>query len=150
VTDTMKDLVERLRVLAEDHHEMLGDIHEPLTEAADRIEELEKRVLETCEHGHDFVYLADHPVADGRKRCPHCLAIGKDRQRDHIESLTASEARWKAMAIELANPLKDLIERDGDRVDDELVALEEQSSPLIYEAMYALGSYLELWEDEGG
>ncbi len=38
----MTDLVKRLRRLAIEHYEMLGDIHEPLNEAADEIERLEK------------------------------------------------------------------------------------------------------------
>ena len=37
------DLVKRLRERAEEDHEMLNNIHEPLLEAADRIEALEKR-----------------------------------------------------------------------------------------------------------
>lgn len=41
----MADIVERLRGLAEDHFEMLGGIHEPLTEAAEEIE----RLREQCE-----------------------------------------------------------------------------------------------------
>jgi len=35
------DLVKRLRSLAEEEFEMLNNIHEPLREAADRIEQLE-------------------------------------------------------------------------------------------------------------
>lgn len=36
----MSDIVERLRALADEWHEMCGDIHVPLAEAADEIERL--------------------------------------------------------------------------------------------------------------
>jgi hypothetical protein len=38
------DLVKRIRDLAEEWHEMCDDIHEPLTEAASRIEDLEAQL----------------------------------------------------------------------------------------------------------
>lgn len=36
----MSDIVERLRRLAEEHYEMLDDVHLPMIEAADEIERL--------------------------------------------------------------------------------------------------------------
>ncbi len=45
-TGDVWELVERLRGLADEHFEMLGDIHEPLTEAADAITALHARVQE--------------------------------------------------------------------------------------------------------
>lgn len=34
--------------------------------------------IETCDYGHRFGFLPDHPRKDGLKRCPHCMAIGLD------------------------------------------------------------------------
>ena len=45
-TGDVGELVKRLRWLADEHFEMLGDIHEPLTEAADAITALHARVQE--------------------------------------------------------------------------------------------------------
>jgi Mg2+ and Co2+ transporter CorA len=42
----MSDIVERLYGLANEHYEMLGDIHKPLEEAADEITRLTARVEE--------------------------------------------------------------------------------------------------------
>jgi archaellum component FlaC len=50
VTD---DLVKRLRALAEEEFEMLNNIHEPLQEAASRIEQLEAEI-ERLEKELDF------------------------------------------------------------------------------------------------
>lgn len=36
-TQERPDIVRRLRALAKEHHEMLGDIHKPLLEAAKKI-----------------------------------------------------------------------------------------------------------------
>ena len=44
MADDDKALVERLRDLAEEWHEMCDDIHEPLTKAADRIEDLKAQL----------------------------------------------------------------------------------------------------------
>lgn len=38
--EARKEIVKRLRALSHEHYEMLGDIHIPLTEAADEIERL--------------------------------------------------------------------------------------------------------------
>jgi len=35
-------------------------------------------VIDRCDHNHVFAKLPDHPVKDGRARCPHCLVIGLD------------------------------------------------------------------------
>lgn len=32
-------------------------------------------LIETCDVGHKFAYLADHPMRDGHARCPHCMII---------------------------------------------------------------------------
>lgn len=49
---TDKTLVERLRNLAEEWFEMCDDIHEPLNEAATRIEALEAALRDVFIHGH--------------------------------------------------------------------------------------------------
>lgn len=38
-------------------------------------------VIDTCDNGHKFAKLPDHPLKDGRPRCPHCMAVGLDRAR---------------------------------------------------------------------
>jgi hypothetical protein len=59
---------------------------QPLFEfAVDRYELTNKAVADTCDSGHTFVRLPDHPTRDGRPRCPHCLAIGFDNFRKEIE-----------------------------------------------------------------
>lgn len=29
-----------------------------------------------CDQGHRFAMLPDHPIKDGRPRCPHCMVAG--------------------------------------------------------------------------
>lgn len=36
-------------------------------------------VVDTCDQNHKFAKLPDHPMRDGKPRCPHCLSIGHDR-----------------------------------------------------------------------
>lgn len=43
-------------------------------------------VIETCDHGHRYAKLPDHPRRDGKPRCPHCLAIGLDAARARSEA----------------------------------------------------------------
>ncbi|MEI8186022.1 MAG: hypothetical protein WCG19_04950 [Chlorobiaceae bacterium] len=38
--------------------------------------------LETCLLGHKFLTLPDHPMKDGRARCPHCMAIAIEKKSD--------------------------------------------------------------------
>jgi hypothetical protein len=42
----VNELAKKLRALAEEHYEMLGNIHDPLTEAANEIERLETTLRE--------------------------------------------------------------------------------------------------------
>jgi hypothetical protein len=69
-----------------------------LRQQADRIAELENLndglkadvnwlkqrtpILDECEYGHKFAKLENHPMRDGKPRCPHCLAIGFDKYRN--------------------------------------------------------------------
>ena len=39
-------------------------------------------VIDTCDLGHKFAKLPDHPTKDGRPRCPYCMAIGIDARRE--------------------------------------------------------------------
>jgi len=39
----------------------------------------ETLLIDTCDFGHKFAKLSDHPMRDGNPRCPHCMAIGLDR-----------------------------------------------------------------------
>lgn len=40
---------------------------------------LSDAVIDTCDQSHKFVKLPDHPMKDGKARCPYCLSIGHDR-----------------------------------------------------------------------
>lgn len=42
---------------------------------------MNEAIIETCEFGHKFAKLPDHPTKDGVARCPHCMAEGLDRIR---------------------------------------------------------------------
>lgn len=68
----MADIVERLRSLAREHHEMLGDIHIPLSEAADKIERLEITLSaclqETARHHAEDVKRAEWSGSDMAQR----------------------------------------------------------------------------------
>ena len=39
-------------------------------------------VIDTCDHGHKFAKLKDHPTHEGRPHCPHCLALFFQSKRD--------------------------------------------------------------------
>lgn len=66
--------------------------------AADRLEALiaelrqlraveAERLIETCEYGHKFVKLPDHPRTDMGARCPYCMSIGLDAARAERDRL---------------------------------------------------------------
>lgn len=38
-------------------------------------------IIDTCDFGHTYAKLPDHPKKDGSPRCPHCLAEGLDKTR---------------------------------------------------------------------
>lgn len=71
---TDKTLVERLRNLAEEWFEMCDDIHEPLNEAATRIEALEAalRIAAKAERDRIVAWLrSDKPDRDNGGPCRH-------------------------------------------------------------------------------
>lgn len=37
--------------------------------------------IDTCDFGHRFAKLQDHPTKDGKARCPHCMAVGLELAR---------------------------------------------------------------------
>jgi hypothetical protein len=45
--------------------------------------------VETCDSGHTFLYLDDHPRKDGLRRCPYCMAIGLDEARKQSRDAAA-------------------------------------------------------------
>ena len=47
-------------------------------------------VIDTCEMGHQFAKLPDHPRRDGAARCPHCMAEGLDVRAAENERLRAA------------------------------------------------------------
>ena len=44
-------------------------------------------IIDTCEQGHNFAKLPDHPERDGISRCPYCMAIGLGSAREEIKRL---------------------------------------------------------------
>lgn len=44
-------------------------------------------LIETCDQGHKFIKLPDHPKHDGMARCPYCMATGLDAAREEIKQL---------------------------------------------------------------
>ena len=62
-------------------------------------------VIDQCDLGHKFAKLPDHPIKDGKARCPHCLAIGLDRSR------LASEAQLQAILSFIAEGSDELLIR---------------------------------------
>ena len=67
--------------------------------------EVATSVIDTCDQGHKFAKLPDHPRRDGLARCPHCMAIGLDaataeRDAAHNElSLFRSNASLEAQRL---------------------------------------------------
>ncbi|MNP89127.1 hypothetical protein D3C85_15280 [compost metagenome] len=51
----------------------------------DYVNRLEPPVIDTCNLGHKFAKLHDHPLKDGAPRCPHCMAMGLDSIRSQKE-----------------------------------------------------------------
>ena len=48
-------------------------------------EELEDFIVfDTCDHGHRFAKMPDHPKRDGIARCPHCLVNGIESARESL------------------------------------------------------------------
>lgn len=80
-------------------------------------------IIETCDHGHKFAYLPDHPRRNGLTRCPHCMAIGLDRLREPAsEPSEADELRKERDAL-LQKPI-DLAKMDSidEEVTDRMIA----------------------------
>lgn len=46
--------------------------------------------IETCNLGHRFYFMEDHPKKDGAKRCPHCMVMGLDDAREALKKAEAS------------------------------------------------------------
>jgi len=44
-----------------------------------------KPVIETCDAGHQFARLADHPKSGAGYRCPHCMSMGLDKARQQLD-----------------------------------------------------------------
>lgn len=44
-------------------------------------------VIDTCDLGHKFAKLPDHPTKDGKSRCPICMSNGLDHARKKYDWL---------------------------------------------------------------
>lgn len=64
-------------------------------------------VIDTCEDGHKYAKLPDHPKKDGSSRCPHCMAIGVDRR-----------ALWIDRALDYAEKDPDFLSKLRSAVGD--------------------------------
>lgn len=42
-------------------------------------------VIDTCDHGHKFAKLPDHPRRHDMSRCPYCMSVGLDLAREQKE-----------------------------------------------------------------
>lgn len=51
-------------------------------------------VIDTCDMGHKFAKLTDHPVRNGMARCPICIAKGLDAARVKSILFPANEKTW--------------------------------------------------------
>lgn len=62
-------------------------------------------VIETCDFGHKFAKLPDHPKKDGLARCPHCMASGLDALRKEVDSFRtyASSSNFQDWDPDIAN-----------------------------------------------
>ena len=105
------DLVQRLRDLAEEWFEMCGDIHEPLYEAADRIEALtaeNERLNKSAECLAESRRLAVKDVAalEGHMRLEigqwrvdyDCAIRDIEHLRERIEAQAAENEQWRECA----------------------------------------------------
>lgn len=69
------DLVQRLRGCADEWYEMCDDIHEPLNEAADRIEQLEREKAVVSDLWEQQKEIALNYLADCNKAAEHIEAL---------------------------------------------------------------------------
>lgn len=44
-------------------------------------------VIDMCDQGHKFAKLPDHPMRDGKARCPHCMATGLDAAWKELDEI---------------------------------------------------------------
>lgn len=76
---------------------------------------LEEFTIDTCDRGHRFAKLSDHPEKDALARCPHCMAIGLDRARlAHAETRRKLEEAEKRIQQLGELPIGEFIEKDGE------------------------------------
>ncbi|TVZ39402.1 hypothetical protein P886_3806 [Alteromonadaceae bacterium 2753L.S.0a.02] len=55
-------------------------------------------VIETCERGHNFAKLPDHPQKKGESRCPHCMAQVLDESDSQVDLNTLET--WAGFAAD--------------------------------------------------
>ena len=82
-------LVKRLHEAADwcaDEEQELDKLAELLDEAATALTAQPPAAIDTCDFGHRFAKLEDHPKKGGMSRCPHCMAKGLDAQRPQSEA----------------------------------------------------------------
>lgn len=53
--------------------------------ADNAIEAVPEVVIDTCDHGHKFAKLPDHPRRHDMSRCPYCMSAGLDLAREQKE-----------------------------------------------------------------
>lgn len=94
--------------------------------------------IDTCDHGHNFAKLPDHPVKDGKARCPYCLSVGFDafsNQLKHSVSFTQVnralilanipyEQMLKVMAYLPPNPLTTISSNFRSKQENEKIKMD--------------------------
>lgn len=84
--------------------------------------------IDTCDLGHKFAVLSDHPRKDGLARCPHCMAIGIDQARDDLNTVVelSEIADWRFSAYAKLGMVRDKMPPEHVRiVQDFLEPLKE-------------------------
>lgn len=74
-------------------------------------------VIETCDIGHNFAKLHNHPQRHGLSRCPYCLAEGLDsvrKEREQLRTLNQRQAEEiESLQSELAAVKRQLKDSEG-------------------------------------
>lgn len=80
--------VKKMREYANSGKCVLRIAQDDMNELLDRLEAAERAVIDTCDQGHRFAKLPDHPTQNaGQARCPHCLVQGMQAVRDERDAL---------------------------------------------------------------
>lgn len=82
------DSMNQLRVKAQKERDDYRDLYRAEQEYTASLEaKLQAApIIETCDNGHKYGKLPDHPAKWGLSRCPHCMAKGKDILQERLQA----------------------------------------------------------------